>query len=437
MTLMSRFVKQGNVSMVYESSEDKIQAKMATFPRDILFCILSRLPLKSVLRFCCVSKLWLDVIKSPEFGYLHSKKSAGDPTLLILSHRLLKENIISISPISLRGHHLHISDNSISNLVGSCSLNLVGACNGFLCFASFDHERILVCNPITIEFVILPKPGTTLPPEPLTIVYGFGFDSTLETYKVVRVSYSEGSLHGDANLKVSVEVYNLGATGSWRAVRDFQQPPCGLPVFANGHLHWLVHPHFSGADRIISFDIGKEELVMTPHPNFGLRFSISELGGCLSVVDLRKRTLIEVWVLKDQFNNYWQQEYILPVGVPYGLDMGLPRLISISEKNGVLLIWLQDAIFSYEQRTLSRKKLLISGLPSWLDWEICCGFRPSLAPLRGNLERLKENMDVAYFTSDMEIYSQPIISSQIVEYKAIGRCDGLVSCFVKNGMLVP
>uniref|UniRef100_A0A804KXX8 F-box domain-containing protein n=1 Tax=Musa acuminata subsp. malaccensis TaxID=214687 RepID=A0A804KXX8_MUSAM len=402
MTLMSRFVKQSNVSMVYESSEDKIQAKMATFPRDILFCILSRLPLKSVLRFCCVSKLWLDVIKSPEFGYLHSKKSAGDPTLLILSHRLLKENIISISPISLRGHHLHISDNSISNLVGSCSLNLVGACNGFLCFASFDHERILVCNPITIEFVILPKPGTTLPPEPLTIVYGFGFDSTSETYKVVRVSYSEGSLHGDANLKVSVEVYNLGATGSWRAVRDFQQPPYGLPVFANGHLH-----------------------------------CISELGGCLSVVDLRKRTLIEVWVLKDQFNNYWQQEYILPVGVPYGLDMGLPRLISISEKNGVLLIWLQDAIFSYEQRTLSRKKLLISGLPSWLDWEICCGFRPSLAPLRGNLERLKENMDVAYFTSDMEIYSQPIISSQIVEYKAIGRCDGLVSCFVKNGMLVP
>ncbi|KAJ8479404.1 hypothetical protein OPV22_023131 [Ensete ventricosum] len=383
----------------------------------------AKLPLKSALRFCCVSKLWFDVIKSPEFGYLHSKKSAGDPTLLILSHRLLKENIISINPISLRGHHLHISDTSISNLVGSCSLNLVGACNGFLCFVSFDHERILVCNPITIELVFLPKPGTTLPPEPLTMVYGFGFDSTSETYKVVRVSYSEGSLHNDANLKVSAEVYNLGASGSWRAVRDFQQPPDGLPVFANGHLHWLVHPHFSGADRIISFDIGKEESVMTPHPTFGLRFSISELGGCLSVVDLRKHTLIEVWVLKDQFNSYWQLEYILRIGVPYGLDMGLPRLISISEKNGVLLIWLQDAIFSYEQKTLNRKKLLISGLPSWLDWEICCGFRPSLAPLRGNLERMKDNMDAACFTSDTEIYSQPIISSQIVEYKAIAKCN--------------
>ncbi|RWW05227.1 hypothetical protein GW17_00031513 [Ensete ventricosum] len=188
------FVKQSNGSWVYESSEDNMQAKMATFP----------------VTSCSAS--------FPEFGYLHSKKSAGDLTLLILSHRLLKENIISINPISLRGHHLHISDTSISNLVGSCSLNLVGAFNGFLCFSSFDHECVLVCNPITIELVILPKPGTTLPPEPLRMVYGFGFDSTSETYKVVRVSYSEGSLHNDANLKVSAEVYNLGATGSWRAV---------------------------------------------------------------------------------------------------------------------------------------------------------------------------------------------------------------------------
>ncbi|KAJ8479420.1 hypothetical protein OPV22_023147 [Ensete ventricosum] len=364
--------------MVYESSEDKMQAKMATFPMTSFSA------------------------SSPEFGYLHSKKSAGDLTLLILSHRLLKENIISINPISLRGHHLHISDTSISNLVGSCSLNLVGAFNGFLCFSSFDHECVLVCNPITIELVILPKPGTTLPPEPLRMVYGFGFDSTSETYKVVRVSYSEGSLHNDANLKVSAE--------------------------------------FSGADRIISFDIGKEESVMTPHPNFGLRFSISELGGCLSVVDLRKHTLIEVWGLKDQFNSYWQLEYILRVGVPYGLDMGLPRLISISEKNGVLLIWLQDAIFSNEQRTLNRKKLLISGLPSWLDWEIYCESGSSEGFINaGCFSKVLDIMLLSIlFWKEQEIMLGDDMNDYIHDVWGQMACDGKVECIAEfNKQLLP
>ncbi|WOL02764.1 hypothetical protein Cni_G11483 [Canna indica] len=404
--------------------------------RDILFCILSRLPLKSVMQYCCVSKLWFDVIKSPEFRDLHSTVSPPDPTLLLLSRRLLRGNVISISPMKISGHHLYISDNSITNFISSSSWNLVGACNGFICFVSFDHEQILVCNPITRELVTLPKPTTAYPPD-VTTIYGFGFDSSSGKYKVICVSYSNELLHNDANTRVSAKVCTLGSAGSWRAVADFPQPPSGLPVFANGFLHWSVFPEFFIQERIISFDVGKEEAAIRSHPNFGLGFSIAELGRCLSVVDFRRPTLIEVWVLRDEISNYWQQEYILPTGVPYGVDMRFPRLLSIFEKDDVLLIWLQDSVFSYEKRTLSRKKLLISGLPSWLDWDICYGYKASLAPLNCNPEEMNEGMDVAYFKSDMQICSQPALSSLIVESKTSGKCDGLISCFVKNCMLSP
>lgn len=407
--------------------------------RDILFCILSRLPLKAVVRCRCVSKFWNDVIKSPEFRHLHSTQSPTDPDpkLLFLSRRMLRENVISISPISLASYQLHISDNSISNLVSSLAWNLVGACNGFLCFSSSDHECVLICNPITKEFVTLPN-STRHSPLSLVTTYGFGFDSASEKYKVVRVSYlKEANEDDNANQKVSAEVCTVGVTGgSWRPVPDFLQPPYGLPVYASGFLHWTVLPFFFGPAKIISFDLGKEESVITHHPDFGLKFSIVELGGCLSVVDLRKPTLIEIWVLKDQSGNDWGQEYILPVGVPFGLDKRHSRLITISEQDGVLLIWMQDAIFTYDRRTLSRKKMWIQGLPTWLDWEILCGYRPTLAPLSGDRERLDKSIHVTYFKSDLEICFQPAIYSQIMD-KSSGKCDVIVSCFVKNRMLVP
>ncbi|KAG6515428.1 F-box protein At3g07870-like [Zingiber officinale] len=409
----------------------------ATGPsHDILFCILSRLPLKAVVRCCCVSKFWNHVIKSPEFRHLHSAQLPTDPDskLLFLSRRMLRENVISISPMNLASYQLHISDNSISNLVSSLEWNLVGACNGFLCFASADHDCVLICNPITKEFVTLPK-STRHSPLPLVTAYGFGFDSASEKYKVVRLSYSKEPGEDDnVNQKVSAEVCTVGVTGSWRPVPDFLQPPYGLPVYASGFLHWAVHPFFFGPARIVSFDLGKEESVITHHPEFGLKFSIVELGGCLSVVDLRKPTLIEIWVLKDRSSNNWEQEYILPVGAPLGLDKRHSRLITISELDGVLLIWLQDAIFTYDRRTLSRKKMRIQGLPSWLDWEILCGYRPNLAPLRGDCERSGKSTDVAYFKSDLEICSQPAISSQIVD-RSSGKRDGIISCFIKNQML--
>ncbi|XP_008804788.2 F-box/kelch-repeat protein At3g23880-like [Phoenix dactylifera] len=414
-------------------------------PRDILFSILRRLPLKSVLRFCCVSKYWFNVIMDPDFRNLHFFQSPTEPTALILSQRkLLRENVISMNLLNLKDHKVHVSDNAISHMVGSHSFNLVGTCNGLLCFTSFDQgESICVGNPITRELVTLPKPSRTASPEPCTLVYGFGFDCLTKKYKVVRIfhptlSIPESFRFGNLETRMTAEVYTLGATGSWKAVQGFDRPPFGQPVFANGAVHWVVHPRFALGrenDKIISFDISKDEFTATRHPKFVSTFSIAELRGCLSVVADIMSILIKVWMLKDHVTNHWEQEYIFPINNPSSLDRRFPRLISIYEQNEVLLIWLQDGLYSYERRTLRRKMLKISGFPTWLDWEVCSGFRGSLVPPGAYCDNGGGENDAAYFVSNMELYSRPV-SALVCEQENVGRSQALVTCFTKNRMLV-
>lgn len=436
-----------------EKSKAKKQSKMQNAPRDVMCNILSRLPLKSVIRFGGVSKFWFDMIKDPHFGNLHFSQSKADPMILILLHRIMKESILSINFMNLHGPAVHVSDNSIVHLASSLTWNLVGTCNGLLCFTSGDYqELVMVCNPITREQVMLPKP-TAATSKSCSLIFGFGFDSLTKKYKVVRILYPEVVRIMNTDLHVMAAVYTLGAVGSWRAVQYSHYPPYGKPVYANGAVHWRVHPHYSRvdtngdvmslfqpvnlvhSDRIISFDLGREEFKLTSHPDFGWDMNLADLGGCLSVVDLSSRTLAEVWVQKDHTSNHWDRKYIIPVHEPRDLDRTFPRLICMHEHNGVLLTWLQDSLVSYEPRTMRRRDLKIEGLPTWLNWEICSGFRGSLAPLGGYRDNGDDSGDVAYFICDTDLYSRPIRSAVISEQ--MGKCDRMVACFVKNDMLVP
>ncbi|XP_019091556.1 PREDICTED: F-box protein At1g31080-like [Camelina sativa] len=59
-------------------------ANSVSLPNDLMYEILSRLPAKSIKRFCCVSKLWASIICRKDFTELFHTRSLSNPRLLLI-----------------------------------------------------------------------------------------------------------------------------------------------------------------------------------------------------------------------------------------------------------------------------------------------------------------------------------------------------------------
>ena len=64
-------------------------------PQEIITNILSRLPIKSLLQFKSVSKLWLSLISNPQFVELHLKQMKENNTI---KHRIYNRACQSFEP---------------------------------------------------------------------------------------------------------------------------------------------------------------------------------------------------------------------------------------------------------------------------------------------------------------------------------------------------
>ncbi|KAJ0469115.1 putative F-box domain-containing protein [Helianthus annuus] len=53
-----------------------------SLPSEIIFNILSRMPVKSLARFRCVSKLWCDYIDDPYLKIIHDQQYPEEPTII-------------------------------------------------------------------------------------------------------------------------------------------------------------------------------------------------------------------------------------------------------------------------------------------------------------------------------------------------------------------
>uniref|UniRef100_A0A1S4B203 F-box/kelch-repeat protein At3g06240-like n=1 Tax=Nicotiana tabacum TaxID=4097 RepID=A0A1S4B203_TOBAC len=131
--------------MEFEAQVSSISMEESSFeiPIELITEILSRLPVKSLLRFRCVSKYWLSLISSPEFAYTHLGIAAN-------SYPVKKP----------RGY-----------------VRIVGSVNGLVCLV-IEEKYFLLWNPSIRKFKKLPDPrGGDY------IMYGFGYDEFHDDYK--------------------------------------------------------------------------------------------------------------------------------------------------------------------------------------------------------------------------------------------------------------
>ncbi|GAY43279.1 hypothetical protein CUMW_073240 [Citrus unshiu] len=283
---------------------------MARLPTDINIDILSRLPVKSLLRFKCVSKSFCSLIDSQEFIKIHLKRSietnsnlslilSGTPAPILDSSRYWNGKIFSASLDSLNlGVEL---DHPFKNCKGRTPI--IDSCNGLIALKN-DENGIAFWNLSTKEHLILPKFWGDLKDKVYMVVDGFGYDAVNDDYKVVRlvhfvrenVEYTE------------VSVYSL-RTNSWRRIRvDF---PYSIlhgwdGKFADGHVHWLVtkNPEDYIENLIIAFNLKSEEFHEVPLPHLGnkndvLVMFVGNFSGCLYFSCLCNYPQpVDIWVLK-------------------------------------------------------------------------------------------------------------------------------------------
>ncbi|CAK9184367.1 unnamed protein product [Ilex paraguariensis] len=330
---------------------------MDELPLDIVFNIFSRIPLKSLFQFRCVSRPWCNIIDHPYLANMHIEQVGDEPTpILVFDPRLTKSTMtMSLYLLKEKGETLETSENPLLefDLKGYC---FTGSCNGLQYFTEGGDEGcVIVSNPLREEFQRLPSIEIQCPNLPRWKTYGLGFDISTNTFKMICVFFRELNFGGSSCYGLGTLVHTVG-TNTWKEIDEVPTYPIYCtPVFAHGALHWLVDPFSDFDNFIVSFDVGKEKFDLIPYANLQSKdfrfFQLVDLNGDLGMTDLSYDTKIEIWVMKDYVPKKWVKEYILYIGAPCRRPDNRHFKVVGLWKNGGILLKSYEGYFIYNQET--------------------------------------------------------------------------------------
>ncbi|OIT25113.1 f-boxkelch-repeat protein [Nicotiana attenuata] len=245
-------------------------------PAELVIEILSRLPVKSLLQFTCVSKSWLALISSPEFIKTHLSLSANNKDythhkVMMSSYSRLMSNVKACSLRSLFYDSITEAFDLDCPLISyaryMCDhVSFIGSVNGLICLLIQVNEYF-IWNPSIRKYKKLPNTRV-----PMRVTYrsvsGFGYDELHDDYKVVVSFYSNST-----NPDCEVMIYSL-KSDSWRTRdNDGRELANGRGMFVNGKLHWTTtsddYCFNHNSKNIISFDLADEKWGTVEEPCYG------------------------------------------------------------------------------------------------------------------------------------------------------------------------
>ncbi|CAL5366786.1 unnamed protein product [Camellia sinensis] len=215
----------------------------------ILIQILIKLPVKSLLRFKSVSKLWLSLIINPHFARCRNPNSSFVSGLFLYSSMRRRNRELNFIPLQNNENPSDDDDDAylapLTTIPSLSGKEILSSCHGLLCCSSHsnlegDYQFLYhILNPTTKQFKSLPQPrdghkGMNLVFDP----------SRSPHYKVVCVCLVDCddlvlSVESDQNkLYYQIEIYS-SETGSWRA--------CGEPFTANRNSEFRSGVYWNGA----------------------------------------------------------------------------------------------------------------------------------------------------------------------------------------------
>ncbi|XP_074320974.1 F-box/kelch-repeat protein At3g23880-like [Silene latifolia] len=292
----------------------------STLPEEIWGEILARLPIKPILRFRRVSRLWRSLIDDPQFTSMHLKtlKDRQESRLLVLEQHVTCTTK-QLCTIRRADTFRQMSKHKFS--VGYYTdYEATGYINGVLCLKKYmkDYKelaKIFLWNPSLKKAFDVRLPQLAESIGNFDIDCAFGYDPIKKDYKIVA------SLHAqdEVDFPKRVEIYTF-SDNYWERV-TLKKGPCfwdkeAPKSYLDGVIYWMgIDPNKTTTKgkfpHLVSFHVGNEVFNYIELPNCDIidtqsheRFP-SILDKCIALVDIFP-DYTNIWVMR---GSSWSKQY--------------------------------------------------------------------------------------------------------------------------------
>ncbi|KAL3642426.1 hypothetical protein CASFOL_013241 [Castilleja foliolosa] len=238
----------------------------SVLPEELMLCILTRLPVKTIIRFKSVCKPWYRLFSTPEFKKLHQAQFSIDPknqSFIVHSfdrHCSEPKNQFSIFNIESGNKRPTILNHPFAN-AQNVKLDTVGCCSGLICIGS--GQEIVLWNPAMKLFKTVPLKDLG---HSEMMSLGFGYDAIGDDFKVIRV-VGVGRIEKGEGMNVTyAEIYSVNL-GSWITIDvsfHFIGPQTKNIMIVNGNPYWVAR--VDGNEVLVCFDVLELVFKIVPLP---------------------------------------------------------------------------------------------------------------------------------------------------------------------------
>ncbi|KAJ1293658.1 hypothetical protein BS78_01G085600 [Paspalum vaginatum] len=318
-------------------------AAVPSLPEDAILDILERVPARSIHRFKCVSRRWIDLISDPA----HRKRFPQTLEGFFCSDA---DDCYSGKFIRLPGMRAPLFDPSLSSLTklpGNKNIVLLNSCGGLLLFGhgavgGIDAELgYIVCNPATEQWLAVDSAGCPAPEDcaPTYII----FDPAVSPHFHLIHLWQDSTIG-----MIEVRIYS-SETGLWvncprismrtheDELDDWEQWCKGGPAsmgntFVNGKLHFIIFQRDTRSYLIAGLDwegnLDTLRYIIWPDMYVSSAIFLGQSQGhlyCMSGYQEGNGFYhcgISIWVLQD----YNKEEWVLKHSVTFFKLFGQKKL---------------------------------------------------------------------------------------------------------------
>ncbi|XP_075086128.1 F-box/kelch-repeat protein At3g23880-like [Nicotiana tabacum] len=342
-------------------------------PHDITINILIKLPVKSLLRFKCISKSWRSLIEDDTYKSHKIFVTGGDcdktdDYFYSIDGPLQHDSIASLlkSPIP-----------EITKLSSVCFINGILV----LILPCYPYDLVVFWNPAISKSRIIQCPilrkreRTTNWKQFHAAIYGVGYVSSTDDYKIIRVGQKYYSSY------YNVHIYSTNSN-SWKLMGKFHPNNKffdGDIVTVDGIVYIIAITDLCNISpndfTIVRFNLEKEKFQEILFPDRIKSWedpALCTLGEnlCLTRLHNDSRRDFEVWYMTKNGMSYsWSKMLTIP-SVHCGRCL---RPVSFMIKNGdILFLWHKGEFVVYNSKKHKLEEVKVAGLeaPLYFNWVV-------------------------------------------------------------------